>query len=143
MVRRNSDQLLFLIWLISLIATMGSLFFSEILEYEPCKLCWIQRVLMYPIAVTGVIAIIRKEYTYVIYVLPLSILGIFFSGYHYGIQKGIFHINTEGFCGRVPCVGQYINWFNFITIPLLALTAFSIISICALLLYLQKVGEGK
>ena len=44
--------------------------------------------LMYPIAVTGAIAVIRKDYNYVIYVLPLSILGIFISSYHYGIQKG-------------------------------------------------------
>ncbi|WP_144597605.1 MULTISPECIES: disulfide oxidoreductase [Bacillus] len=139
--KKNINHLLFLIWVVALIATMGSLFFSEILKYEPCKLCWIQRILMYPIAITGAIAVIRKDYNYIIYVLPLSILGIFISGYHYGIQKGIINIESDHFCGRIPCVGQYINWFGFITIPFLALTAFVIIFLCTLFIYFKKSGE--
>ena len=55
---------------------------------------------MYPIAVTGAIAVIRKDYNYVIYVLPLSILGIFISSYHYGIQKGIINIESDHFAGE-------------------------------------------
>ena len=29
-------------------ATLGSLFYSEIAGFEPCKLCWFQRIFMYP-----------------------------------------------------------------------------------------------
>ena len=46
------------------------------------------KILLNHFIVTGAIAVIRKDYNYVIYVLPLSILGIFISSYHYGIQKG-------------------------------------------------------
>ncbi len=139
--KRNIDHLLFFIWVVSLVATIGSLFFSEILKYEPCKLCWIQRILMYPISITGIIAIVRKDYNYIVYILPLSILGVFISSYHYAIQKGIIFIENDQFCGRIPCVGQYINWFGFITIPFLALTAFVIIFLCALVIYFKKSGE--
>ena len=109
------------------IATAGSLFFSEVLGWRPCVLCWYQRILMYPLAIVLAIAIIRRDRGLHAYVLPFSIVGMGVSLYHYLLIK------TDWFpppaCAvDVPCTVDYLNWFGFINIPFLAMTAFVIIT---------------
>ena len=43
------ESFLFIAWAASVIAMFGSLYFSEIRQYEPCELCWYQRIVMYPV----------------------------------------------------------------------------------------------
>lgn len=129
------ENLLFVAWGASVLAMFGSLYFSEIRQYEPCEFCWYQRILMYPFVVILGIAIVRKDYRIGIYTMILSAIGAFVSLYHYSIQKVSFLADHAGSCGRVPCTGQYINWLGFITIPFLALIAFVIIFICSYLLW--------
>jgi disulfide bond formation protein DsbB len=118
-----------LAWIVALIAVCGSLFFSEIMDYQPCKLCWFQRIFMYPLVVLLGIASYRNEKWIIPYVLPLSIIGGLFSTYHYLEEK------VPGFAALMPCrVGipcnvDYINWLGFITIPMLAFVAFALITI--------------
>lgn len=61
MNKKLENSLLF-IWLVSLVATLGSLYFSEVRGYEPCELCWYQRILMYPILLITTVAYIQKMY---------------------------------------------------------------------------------
>ncbi|RIX48604.1 disulfide bond formation protein B [Paenibacillus nanensis] len=133
LIRRN---VLYLAWLVAVVATLGSLYFSEIRGFIPCELCWYQRILMYPLSVILGIAAFYDEHAIRKYVLPLSILGMLVSSFHYMEQKipGFAAIKpcTKG----VPCSGQYINWWGFVTIPFLALTAFTIITV--LLLVFKK-----
>lgn len=115
---------------IALIATLGSLFFSEIAGYEPCKLCWFQRIFMYPMAIILGIALFRKLNARP-YVLPLAILGIPIAAYHYGLQ--VYAKATPGFsdaCSAtgVSCVTANFT-YGFITIPLMAFVAFTLITI--------------
>ncbi|MED3551361.1 disulfide oxidoreductase [Cytobacillus praedii] len=126
---------LFVSWAASVLAMFGSLYFSEIRQYEPCTLCWYQRILMYPMVIILGIAVIRKDYRISIYTMVLSAIGSCISLYHYSIQKISFLADHAASCGRVPCTGQYINWLGFITIPFLALIAFIIIFICSYLLW--------
>jgi len=110
------------------IATLGSLYFSEVAGFEPCRLCWYQRILMYPLTVLILVGLLRRDRDLPYYVLPLSVAGILLSSYHYLVQNGIF--DTSVACVRgVPCSARYINWSGFVTIPLLALTAFLIITL--------------
>lgn len=114
-------------------ATSGSLFFSEVLGWRPCALCWYQRILMYPLAILLAIGIMRRDRGLHGYVLPFSIAGVGLSLYHYLLIK------TDWFpppaCAvDVPCTVDYLNWFGFINIPFLALTAFLIIT-CMLLTF--------
>lgn len=121
-------------WITSIIATLGSLYFSEVMHFIPCTLCWFQRILMYPLSIllgVGVYYQDRKVYRYV---LPLSIIGMFVSMYHYSLQKLPFMQQFETCTSGVPCSGQYINWLGFITIPLLAFFAFTIITISLIFL---------
>lgn len=120
---------LYLAWLVALVATGGSLYFSEVLMYLPCMLCWWQRILMYPqVLLLGIAAYVNDD-RIVRYVLPLSVLGMATSGYHYLMQKFPAHMPLIQCSGGVSCVVDYIDWFGFITIPFLAFTAFTMITV--------------
>ncbi|MBS4177552.1 disulfide oxidoreductase [Lederbergia citrea] len=121
------DNLMFFSWAVSVIASLGSLYFSEIRQFAPCELCWYQRIIMYPLALILGIAVVKKDYNASLYSVVFSGLGILVSLYHYLIQKIPVFANQVPACGIVPCNGQYINWLGFITIPFLSLTAFMII----------------
>ncbi|SET29816.1 disulfide oxidoreductase [Paenibacillus sp. NFR01] len=120
---------LYLAWFVSIIAVAGSLYLSEVLHYEPCKLCWFQRIFMYPQLFLLGIATYRGDKRIIPYVLPLTIVGGSISVYHYALQKipGLERISncTIG----VPCSKDYLNYFGFITVPLLALIAFVLITV--------------
>ena len=139
----NRENALFLAFAASLIATLGSLYFSEIKGYEPCSLCWYQRILMYPFTIILAIAIIKKDYEIAIYTTVLSLIGACISTYHVLIQKVPFFTDKAASCGRIPCTGDYINWFGFITIPMLALIAFVIIFVCSIYVLKTNKGESK
>ncbi|HMO55796.1 MAG TPA: disulfide oxidoreductase [Roseiflexaceae bacterium] len=109
------------------IATCGSLFFSEVLGWIPCELCWYQRILMYPLALLIAVGILRRDHALHWYVLPLSLFGGSISLYHYLLIKTDWFIPPR--CtGGIPCNVDYIDIFGFINIPFLALVAFVIIS---------------
>lgn len=129
------ESLIFVAWAASVLAMFGSLYFSEIRQYEPCELCWYQRILMYPMVVILGIATIKKDYRISLYTMILSLIGTGISLYHYGLQKLAFLADVAPACGRVPCTGQYINWFGFVTIPFLALIAFIIIFVCSFMIW--------
>lgn len=131
---KKSETLLLIAWTQSLIATFGSLFFSEVMGYIPCELCWVQRILMYPIVVIAGVALLKKNADIALPGLILSGIGMFVSAYHYGLQKLPALQDAGGFCGTVPCNLQYINYFGFITIPFLAGVAFIVIFISQFLI---------
>ncbi|TWI53321.1 disulfide oxidoreductase [Halalkalibacter nanhaiisediminis] len=131
-MQKKIENITIVAWLTSLVATLGSLFFSEVRLYEPCTLCWYQRIFMYPLVLILAIGIIKKDPKSVLYSAVLSFIGMCLSAYHYAIQKVDFFTEAAPACGQISCTGQYINWFGFVTIPFLALTAFVIILICSL-----------
>ncbi|USG63942.1 disulfide oxidoreductase [Brevibacillus ruminantium] len=138
---RVAEQALFASWVIALIATGGSLFFSEVLKYIPCELCWYQRIFMYPLVILLGIASAKKDYGIIRYTLPLSVIGGMISLYHYAIQKVPSLHELGNACGIVPCNTDYINWLGFITIPFLALIAFVLITV--LLIFIRSTGKEK
>ena len=139
---KKLENALLMIWVVSLVAMLGSLYFSEIRGYEPCTLCWYQRILMYPIVIIATVAYIQKNAKIALTTAVFSIIGAAMSLYHYSLQKLDFLQSTAPACGRVPCTGQYINWFGFITIPFLALTAFVLIAIMSIYM-LKALKEEK
>jgi disulfide bond formation protein DsbB len=125
--------------LVASIATVGSLYFSLVLQWPPCDLCWYQRILMYPLVIIIAVNILRNDKGFEAYVLPFSIMGAIMSGYHYLLQKT--DLFTEPVClSGIPCSGDYLNWYGVVTIPLLTLVSFIVITIMALL---SDMGEGE
>jgi len=113
---------------VALVATLGSLYYSEVMHFTPCTLCWYQRILMYPLVIVTLVGIFLQDEYLPTYVLPFSVIGILVSGYHYLIQIGILPQPTS--CtGGVPCGSRYVDIAGFITIPFMALTAFTLITV--------------
>ena len=117
---------LWLVFLVSAIATGGSLFFSEIAGFIPCELCWYQRICMYPLAVILLIAAVRRERRIWMYVLPQAVVGAGFALYHTQLQA--FPSQGSSFCTTLePCTVRYVWQFGFVSLPFMALSAFSFI----------------
>lgn len=127
MIYLKQQYALFISWVIALVAMLGSLYFSEIRQFVPCTMCWYQRICMYPLVLILGIGSFQNDFNVKKIALPLSIIGLLISTWHYLEQKvpGFAEIKpcTQG----VPCSSEYINVFGFITIPFLAGTAFLLI----------------
>ncbi|MDE0197297.1 MAG: disulfide oxidoreductase [Caldilineaceae bacterium] len=126
------------------VATMGSLYFSEVNGFIPCTLCWYQRILMYPLAGLLTLGILRRDHHLPHLVLPFSLLGQGVSVYHFLLQKTPF-LGSPSSCGvGVTCSTVWIDWFGVVTIPLLAMVGFMIITTGMLMVIAgEPGGAGK
>ncbi len=120
-------MLVFAAWLIAGTSTLGALFFSEIMQLPPCSLCWYQRTLMFPLVVILPMGLFPFDRTVVRYALPLAVVGWLFAVFHMLLVTGIVPEKLEPCTQGVPCSETVIEWFGFVTIPLLSVTAFSAI----------------
>lgn len=132
-----NNALPYLAWIVALVATVGSLFFSEVMELPPCVLCWYQRIAMYPLILIIGTAIIMRDVRLKIYALPLCLIGLAISIYHNLLYYGIIPESITPCTAGISCTSRQIEWLGFITIPLLALTAFILIA-AFLLFYKPK-----
>lgn len=114
-----------LAFLISLVATLGSLFLSEVARFAPCALCWYQRMFMYPQTILLYISIIRNEKFIKPYLVALNLVGAGFALYHHLLLvfPKSFLANCTALAGP-SCVKGYSFYFGYISIPLMAMTAF-------------------
>jgi disulfide bond formation protein DsbB len=123
---------LWLAWLIAAVAMAGSLYFSESANFVPCKLCWFQRIAMYPLALLLLIAALRRDEGIRRYAIPLASIGAVISSYHYLIEWRP-SLGT-GTCEiTAPCTVPWFRQFGFVSLPLMALCGFAaIVSLLAL-----------
>jgi len=121
---------------IALVATLGSLFYSNVAGFNPCDLCWLQRIFMYPQFIILGLALMKRDKKIVDYSLALAVIGWMISIYHnYIYYKAV----SLTFCAPgESCTTHYLIKFGYITIPMMALTAFSLI---ILFLLHQKFGK--
>ena len=118
---------LWLAWAVAAVATAGSLFYSEYADFVPCRLCWFQRIAMYPLAVLLLIAAIRRDSRGgALYALPFPIAGAAVAIYHVYIEH---NPEAESASCKVsaPCSLKWIEELGYVTLPVLALTAFAAI----------------
>lgn len=132
-----NELLPYLAWFIALISMVGSLFFSEVMNLPPCVLCWYQRIAMYPLVLIIGIGIISHDASIKSYALPLCLIGLAISIYHNLLYYGIIPESITPCTQGISCTSRQIEWLGFITIPLMALTAFVSIALC-LLFYKKK-----
>lgn len=116
-------QALKLIFAVSFIGVIGSLLYSEVLGFEPCVLCWWQRISLYPIALMSLLGLIWKDNRIIKYIIAVAIPGALIALYHSYTQLGGYSLTSctsqGGDCARV-----YVLEYGYITIPLMALTTF-------------------
>lgn len=143
----TQEMVLYFIFLFAFVSMLGSLYYSTYGDpvkniitgqffpidggFPPCELCWFARILMYPISFISLIGLVKEDKRFTDYVLPLSTIGIFLEIFHYGLQK--FNFPNPFKCTMaVPCSALQVQYFGFVTIPLLALISFTAITILCL-----------
>lgn len=136
----RNEYLLYAAWIIALVATVGSLFFSEVMNLPPCVLCWYQRIAMYPLVIVIGAGIIMRDTKLKNYALPLALIGLAISIYHNLLYYGILPESIAPCTQGISCTTVQLQWLGFITIPLMALTAFIGVSLC-FLFYKSKKGK--
>lgn len=136
-----ADIFTYLAWATAVAATAGSLFFSEVMELPPCVLCWYQRIAMYPqIFVIGA-AIATRDIGWKKYSLPLSLVGFSIAVYHNLLYYGLIDESLAPCVQGISCTSRQIEWFGFITIPFLSLSAFILILLFTILSGRKKDSE--
>jgi disulfide bond formation protein DsbB len=123
-------NILYLALVQAIVATLGSLYFSEVMSLPPCVLCWYQRIAMYPLVIILAVAIIKKSKDVVLCVIPLSVVGLAISIYHNLLYWNIIPESVAPCKAGISCTTKFFEWFGFVTIPFLALTAFTVINVC-------------
>ena len=127
-----------LAFVVALVATVGSLYLSEVANFIPCELCWYQRIAMYPLVAVFGVAVVRSDARAWIYGAVLAAVGAVISGYHVLIER--FPSLDSGSCDpNAPCSLKWVEHFGYLTIPTMAGSAFLLI--LALMLAARSVEE--
>ena len=116
----------------------GSLFFSEVMDLQPCVLCWYQRIAMYPLVLIIGIGIVTKDVRWKTYALPLALIGLVISVYHNLVYYGVIPESLTPCTQGVSCSERQIEWFGFLTIPLMGLLSFLVITLTVALFKTKK-----
>lgn len=121
---------------ISLGATVSSLFLSEVADFSPCKLCWYQRALMFPIPIILGTALLLKEKRAYAYIAPLAVTGAVIAFYQSLLQWNIIKEDVLSCSLDNPCSDPEILWLGFLTIPFGSFLSF--MSILALMWFARR-----
>jgi len=119
--------LIFVAWLIAAVSTLGALFLGEVMRLPPCVLCWYQRIFMFPLALILPIGLFPYDRKVVRYALPLAVPGSLIAVFHQLLVVGVIPESIKPCTQGVPCTEKVIEWFGWVTIPLLSIAAFSTI----------------
>lgn len=115
-------------FVVSAIATGGSLFLSDVAHFVPCELCWFQRICMYPMSLLTLLAAVRNDHRIATYLLPFPVIGTCISIYHLLVEHGVVEQSTQcSLSAPGGCATKWIEEFGYITIPTLAITAFTLL----------------
>jgi len=117
-------------WIQAVVAMIGSLFFSLVMQLPPCDLCWYQRIAIYPLVIILGIGLIKKDGNSLLYAFPLAVIGWVIAAYHNLLYYNILPEAMAPCKAGISCTTRYVEWFGFLTIPLLSLMAFTIILAC-------------
>ena len=119
--------LLFSAWLLAALSTAVSLFFSTVMEFAPCVLCWYQRICLFPLVVILARGLFPFDRAVVKYALPLAVLGWVVAAYHNLVYAGIVPESLQPCSKGVSCTEEYIELFGVLSIPMMALLGFTVL----------------
>ena len=112
-------------FLIAFSSTLLSLFYSDVVGFPPCELCWINRIFIYPQVILYGMELYKRDKAIVDQAMALASLSALTSIFHVYIEHGgasTLACATGG-PATVSCATLYVYEFGYITIPLMALTA--------------------
>jgi len=129
--------LVFSAWLVAAVATLGALFMSEIMGFAPCVLCWYQRIFMFPLVLILALGLFPFDPKVLRYALPLATMGLLVAGFHVLLTVGVIPETLAPCRDGIPCKALQIEWFGFVTIPLLSFFAFLALNLLLISAYLK------
>lgn len=139
LVKFLKERALLFSFLLALVSTIGSLFYSNIIGFAPCLLCWWQRIFLYPQVVILGVALSAKSKNWWQYTIPLSALGAATAAYNSYLQFGgnpLVPCSASGVAS--DCARVYFLEYGYVTIPTMALTVFALLILFGIL---AKVSE--
>lgn len=116
-------------WLVATVSTLGALFLSEVMAVAPCALCWYQRVFMFPLVFVLACGLLPLDRRVVRYATPLVVVGWLVALFHLLLTRGYIPETMTPCTQGIPCSRIDVEWFGFVTIPLLSLLSFSAIGL--------------
>ena len=122
-------NLLFACWLIASGSALGSLFFSDVMGFAPCVLCWYQRIALFPLVLILPMGLLPFDAKAAKFALPLTVAGLLTAVYHNLLYAGLIPKSIQPCAQGVPCTEKYIELFGFVSIPLLSLLAFAAMTV--------------
>ncbi len=130
--------LVFAAWLVAASATLGALFMSEVMGFAPCVLCWWQRIFMFPLVFILALGLFPLDPKVTRYALPLAAIGLLVAGFHVLLTMGIIPETLVPCRQGIPCKTIQIEWFGFVTIPLLSFFAFLVLTLLLVTAHLKS-----
>lgn len=128
-------NLSFAAFLVAATATLGSLFLSEVMQQVPCSLCWVQRIFMFPLPILLLVGLLPYDPRVGRYALPLALGGLGVAIWHTLLYVGVLPESLAPCRQGVPCTQPTFALFGLLSIPVMSLLAFSLLT---LLLVLQR-----
>lgn len=119
-----SDAGVWLAFLVAAGATLGSLYFSEVAGFVPCRLCWFQRIAMYPLAPILLVGALRRDPGVRWYAVPLAAIGVAISGWHTLIEWRPALDTGECELTGPSCTFVWFREFGFLSLASMALIGF-------------------
>ncbi len=111
-----------LAFVLTLVSAALTLYYSDVLGFEPCPLCWWQRIFLYPQVILFALTLWKRIPIRLISVV-FSIFGLAFALYHHALQMLP--------AGALPCPASNHSCaaitfveYGYITYPLMAGTLF-------------------
>ncbi len=132
---KDKFTLIYLAWLLNIVALMGSMYFSNFMMLPPCVLCWYQRICIFPMSIIFAVGFLKKDENVFWYSFPLVIIGWIISLYHNLLYYKIIPKAITACTSGVSCTDKQIEYLGFITIPLMALTTLTITAVLLILFY--------
>lgn len=121
-----------LAFLVAAVCTGGSLYLSEVANFRPCFLCWVQRGFMYPLAVILAVAAWRRAFRIRWLVAAMAVVGGSVSVYHILVER-FPNLESNACDPTNPCSLIWVERFGYLTIPTMALSGFALIVTLALM----------
>ena len=132
---KDKFTLIYVAWLLNIIALMGSMYFSNFMMLPPCMLCWYQRICIFPLSIIFAVGFLKKDENVFWYSFPLIVIGWIISLYHNLLYYKIIPKAITACTSGVSCTDKQIEYLGFITIPLMALTTLTITAVLLILFY--------
>lgn len=119
-------------FLVSLTATGGSLWFSEVVGFTPCKLCWYQRIAVFPLPLLLAGMVLRRDLRAARYLLPLTLIGSGVSLWHWLVER-VPSLSGKTSCAvDVPCSVPWFTEFGFVTLAWMAFSTLTFVTVAIL-----------